>query len=249
MLQRDNGDRSARKHARLKYTIDDKGLDWFHQELEHRLGYRLAAARDFAFTHTGDQYGWQKTPDGLWHLGLFIQNGRVADRGPTRLLSGLRAIAEIHAGEFRFTANQNLIICNVQDSDRKRIDQLVRAHGLDDFNKSSPLRLNSMACVGFPTCGLSMAESERYLPDLVTKIESLLADHGLSGQAITIRMTGCPNGCARPYLAEIGLVGKGPGLYNLHLGAAFNGDRLNRMFREGVQEGESTNACRNITPS
>jgi len=153
-------------------------------------------------------------------------------------LSGLRAIAEVHDGEFRFTANQNLIICNVQDPDRERIDQLVRAHGLDGFNKSSPLRLNSMACVGFPTCGLSLAESERYLPDLVTKIESLLADHDLSEQAITIRMTGCPNGCARPYLAEIGLIGKGPGLYNLHLGAAYNGDRLNRMFRESVQESE-----------
>lgn len=238
MLQRDHGDRSERKHARLKYTIDDHGLEWFHQELEQRLGYRLEAAKDFAFTHTGDRYGWQKTADGYWHLGLFIQNGRVADRGPTRLLSGLRAIAEVHDGEFRFTANQNLIICNVQDPDRERIDQLVRAHGLDGFNKSSPLRLNSMACVGFPTCGLSLAESERHLPDLVTKIESLLADHDLSEQAITIRMTGCPNGCARPYLAEIGLIGKGPGLYNLHLGAAFNGDRLNRMFRESVQESE-----------
>ncbi len=238
MLQRDNGDRSERKHARLKYTIDDNGLDWFHRELEQRLGYRLEAAKGFSFTHTGDKFGWQKTPDGYWHLVLFIQNGRVADRGLTRLLSGLRAIAGVHDGEFRLTANQNLIICNVADPDRERIDQLVRAHGLDSFNKSTPLRLNSMACVGFPTCGLSMAESERYLPDLVTKIESLLADHGLSGQAITIRMTGCPNGCARPYLAEIGLIGKGPGLYNLHLGAAFNGDRLNQKFRESVQESE-----------
>ena len=237
-IQRDNGDRSERKHARLKYTIDDRGLDWLHGEIEHRLGYRLAPDRPIDFTHTGDLYGWQQTTDDLWHLVLFLENGRVADKGGSRQMSGLRAIAEVLKGEFRLTPNQNVIISNVEASDRAMIDRLVQEHGLDNYRHSSPLRLNSMACVGFPTCGLSMAESERYLPDLVDLIEALLVKHGLEEQAITIRMTGCPNGCARPYLAEIGLVGKGPGLYNLHLGAAFNGTRLNRKVRESVHEAE-----------
>ncbi|MEE8339753.1 MAG: NADPH-dependent assimilatory sulfite reductase hemoprotein subunit [Xanthomonadales bacterium] len=238
-IQRDNGDRSERKHARLKYTIDDHGLDWLHDQIEHRLGYRLAQERPYNFTHNGDRYGWQQTADGRWHLGLFIENGRIADSsGKPQALSGLRAIAEVHKGEFRLTPNQNVIISNVSASERAKIDRLVQAHGLDNYQHSSPLRLHSMACVGFPTCGLSMAESERYLPDLLGLIEALLAKHNLEEQAITIRMTGCPNGCARPYLAEIGLVGKGPGLYNLHLGAAFNGTRLNRQVRESMNETE-----------
>ncbi|MCH8056996.1 MAG: NADPH-dependent assimilatory sulfite reductase hemoprotein subunit [Proteobacteria bacterium] len=237
-IQRDNGDRSERKHARLKYTIDDRGLEWLHDEIERRIGYRLAQDRPFEFTHTGDLYGWQQTADDRWHLCLFLENGRVADKGGSRQMSGLRAIAKVLKGEFRLTPNQNVIISNVNASDRALIDRLVQEHGLDNYRHASPLRLNSMACVGFPTCGLSMAESERYLPDLVDLIEALLVKHDLEEQAITIRMTGCPNGCARPYLAEIGLVGKGPGLYNLHLGAAFNGTRLNQKVRESVHEAE-----------
>jgi sulfite reductase (NADPH) hemoprotein beta-component len=236
IIQRDAGDRTERKHARLKYTIEDRGLDWLRAEFEKRAGFALAPAREFDFTHNGDQLGWQQTSDGLWHLGLFIQNGRVADREGATQLTGLREIAWILKGEFRLTPNQNVILSGVRDSERAAIDQLVRAHGLDSWNHITPLRLHSMACVGFPTCGLSMAESERYLPDLIDRIEAQMARHGLADQAITIRMTGCPNGCARPYLAEIGLVGKGPGLYNLHLGAAFNGTRLNRLYRESVQE-------------
>jgi sulfite reductase (NADPH) hemoprotein beta-component len=235
-IQRDHGDRSERKHARLKYTIEDRGLHWLHDELEKKTGYRLAAARPFEFTHNGDRYGWQQTDDGLWHLGLFIENGRIEDRGGKRHLEGLRAIAQVHDGEFRLTPNQNVVISGVREAARAEIDRLVKDHGLDNYQVSSPLRLHSMACVGLPTCGLSMAESERYLPDLVERIDDLLRKHDLQQQAISIRMTGCPNGCARPYLAEIGLVGKGPGLYNLHLGAAFNGSRLNQKVRESVNE-------------
>ncbi len=237
-IQRDFGDRTERKHARFKYTVADRGLDWLHDEFERRVGYRLQAAKAFSFTHTGDQYGWQRTDDGLWNLGLFIENGRVQDKGIRHQLTGLRKIAQMHKGEFRLTPNQNLVIAGVNESDRVAIDQLVRAHGLDTYNIASPLRLNSLACVGFPTCGLAMAESERYLPELVGKIDALLARHSLSDQGITIRMTGCPNGCARPYLAEIGLVGKGPGTYNLHLGAAWDGSRLNQMDRENIDEAE-----------
>jgi len=235
-IQRDYGDRTERKHARLKYTIDDRGLGWLHEELSGRAGFELEAAQLFEFTHNGDRLGWQQTGDGKWHLGLFIENGRVADRDSARQLTGMREIATILNGEIRLTPNQNVIISGVAGDDRAAIDQLAREHGLDSWNRLSPLRLHSMACVGFPTCGLSMAESERYLPELVGRIEALLENHGLSDQPITVRMTGCPNGCARPYLAEIGLVGKGPGLYNLHLGAAFNGSRLNTLYRESVHE-------------
>ncbi|MDT8319961.1 MAG: NADPH-dependent assimilatory sulfite reductase hemoprotein subunit [Xanthomonadales bacterium] len=237
-LQRDYGDRTNRKHARLKYTIDDRGLDWFRAEFERRLGDSLAAARPWEFSDNGDRYGWQEGDDGLWHLGLFIENGRIADHPGAEHLSGLREIAKRLEGEIRLTPNQNLVLANVPPAQRADIDALVRAHGLDGFRQASPLRLHAMACVGLPTCGLAMAESERYLPELVGRIEASMAGHGLGREAITIRMTGCPNGCARPYLAEIGLVGKGPGLYDLFLGAAFDGARLNRKYRESVREND-----------
>jgi sulfite reductase (NADPH) hemoprotein beta-component len=237
-IQRDAGDRTDRKHARLKYTLDDRGEAWLHGQLVQHLGYDLGQPRPYHFTHTGDQLGWQQTDDGQWHLGLFIENGRVKDVGSSRQLSGLRAIAQLLKGEFRLTPNQNVVVAKVAQDDRAAIDEIVRSHGLDSWNRLSPIRQNALACVGFPTCGLAMAESERYLPELVGRIEALLEKHSLLDQPITIRMTGCPNGCARPYLSEIGLVGKGPGLYNLHLGAAFNGTRLNSLFRESVQEAD-----------
>ena len=237
-LQRDHGDRTERKHARLKYTIDDNGLDWFRSALHQRLDEPLQAARPFEFTTTGDRGGWRKTPDGFWHLGLFIENGRIRDHGKQRHLSGLRAIARATSGAFRLTPNQNVIVAQLPEAERPEIERLVREYGLDDYETASPLRLHSMACVGMPSCALAMAESERYLPGLVGRIESLLERHGMGRRAVTLRMTGCPNGCARPYLAEIGLVGKGPGIYNLHLGAAHDGTRLNRMFRESAGEAE-----------
>ena len=237
-IQRDYGDRSNRKHARFKYTVEDRGLEWLREELEQRLGYALEPARPFVFTSNGDRYGWQRSDDGQWHLLLFIQNGRIADTAAATHLTGLREIARIHSGEFRLTPNQNIVIANVEESQKAIIDELVARHGLDAHKKLSLLRLHSMACVAFPTCSLAMAEAERYLPDLLGRIEALLEQHELQDQPITIRMTGCPNGCARPYLAEIGLVGKAPGRYNLHLGAAFNGTRLNHLVRENVDEAD-----------
>lgn len=237
-LQRDYGDRTNRQHARLKYTIDDRGLDWFREEFQRRLGHSLAAAKPWEFSDNGDRYGWQQGDDGLWHLGLFIENGRIKDQPGAEHLSGLREIAKILEGELRLTPNQNLVLANVPSTQRADIDALVRAHGLDGFRQATPLRLHGMACVALPTCGLAMAESERYLPELIGRIETLMAGHGLAREAITIRMTGCPNGCARPYLAEIGLVGKGPGLYDFFLGAAFDGARLNRKYRESVREND-----------
>jgi sulfite reductase (NADPH) hemoprotein beta-component len=185
------------------------------------------------FTSTGDRYGWTDGPNGKGHLTLFIENGRLRDvPGGAQMLTGLRRIAEIHDGDFRLTPNQNVIIANVPKKNRKAFDALVAEHGLTDH--ASALRRNSMACVALPTCGLALAESERYLPDLITALEERLAAHGLSQDEIVMRMTGCPNGCARPYLAEIGLVGKGPGRYNLYLGAAFDGSRLSKLYAEDL---------------
>jgi sulfite reductase (NADPH) hemoprotein beta-component len=244
-VQRDWGDRVDRKHARLKYTIEDRGLDAFRAEVEQRSGVKLAAARAFTFTSTGDRYGWTESNPSdeideinsrRAHLTLFIENGRVKDvPGGPQWLTGLRRIAEVHDGDFRLTANQNLIIANVPQEKRKAIEALVAEHELSIG--ASALRRNAMSCVALPTCGLALAESERYLPDLVTVLEQRLAAHGLAEDDIVIRMTGCPNGCSRPYIAEIGLVGRGPGRYNLYLGAAFDGSRLSKLYAENLDHG------------
>jgi sulfite reductase (NADPH) hemoprotein beta-component len=232
-VQRDWGDRSDRKHARLKYTIDDRGLDTFRAEVERRAGVTLAAAKPFTFTSTGDRYGWIESEDGLHHLTLYVENGRVRDLPGTALLTGMRKIAERHDGGIHLTPNQNAIIANVAAKDRDAIERLATEHGL--MPAAGGLRRNAMACVALPTCGLALAESERYLPDLVTALEARLAAHDLAAEDIVIRMTGCPNGCARPYLAEIGIVGKGPGRYNLYLGAAFDGSRMNKLYAEDLE--------------
>jgi sulfite reductase (NADPH) hemoprotein beta-component len=236
LVQRDYGDRSNRKHARLKYTIEDRGIDWFRGEVERRLGYALEAPRPFAFAHTGDRYGWVQDHAGDWHYTLFVQNGRVLDRPDRPMRAGLAAIARVHRGDFRLTANQNLMIACVPPRQKRAIERLLAQYRLD--NDHSGLRLNSLACVALPTCGLALAESERYLPDLVTALEEVTDRAGLRDDDIVIRMTGCPNGCARPYLAEIGLVGRTPGKYNLYLGAAFDGSRLNKLYRQDIGHGE-----------
>jgi sulfite reductase (NADPH) hemoprotein beta-component len=235
-VQRDYGDRTNRKHARLKYTIEDRGLAWFISELETRLGFSMQPARPFRFDHNGDLFGWKQGHDGRWHLTLRLESGRVADAANARLLTGLREIARIHKGDFRLTPNQNLIIAGVAPEARAEIDALVATHGLDGFRRASPLRLNALACVALPSCGLAMAEAERYLPQIVGRLEERLTAHGLQDEKILLRITGCPNGCARPYLAEIALVGKALGRYNLYLGGDVRGQRLNRLYRENIDE-------------
>jgi len=233
-VQRDWGDRTSRKHARLKYTIEDRGLDAFRAEVEKRAGVTLGAPKPFTFDSTGDRYGWTDGDDGKSHLTLYIPNGRIEDRADgAAMLTGLREIAGIHAGDMRLTANQNVIVANVSQETRAAIDSLVARYRL--VQPISGLRRNSMACVALPTCGLALAESERYLPDLITALDKRLSAYGLSDDDIVIRMTGCPNGCARPYLAEIGLVGKGPGRYNLYLGAAFDASRMSKLYAEDLQ--------------
>ena len=236
-VQRDWGDRTNRAHARVKYTVEDRGLDAWRAEVGRRIGTALGEPRPFKFTHTGDRYGWTEGENGKHHLTLFIENGRIKDwDGGAQLMTGLRKIAEVHDGEFRMTSNQNVIIANISKKNRKKIEALVKEHGLTDT--AGAIRRNAMACVALPTCGLALAESERYLPTLVTAMEDLAAKHGLSEEEIVVRMTGCPNGCARPYLAEIGFVGTGPGKYNLYLGAAFNGERLSKLYLKDVGHDE-----------
>jgi sulfite reductase (NADPH) hemoprotein beta-component len=232
-VQRDWGNRESRKHARLKYTIEARGLDVFRLEVERRLGYPLEAPRSFAFQSTGDVLGWTKSAGGRWHLGLFVENGRIRDRPGHALRTAMRQVASVHKGELICTANQNVIIANVTAAGKRKIDAILAAHGVA-LATTSGLRRNSMACVALPTCPLALAESERLLPALITDLEVVLDRAGLRDDDIVIRMTGCPNGCARPYLAEIGLVGRGPGLYNLYLGAAFDGSRLNKLVAQDV---------------
>ncbi|GEP11422.1 NADPH-dependent assimilatory sulfite reductase hemoprotein subunit [Methylobacterium gnaphalii] len=233
-VQRDWGNRKSRKNARLKYTIERYGLDAFRAEVEKRTGKKLGAPKPFTFDSNGDRYGWTEGDDGRHHLTLYVPSGRIKDveNGP-QFLSGLRRIAEVHEGDFRLTANQNVIIANVPAGKRAEIEALVDEYKLT--KGAGALRRNSMACVALPTCGLALAESERYLPDLISELEESLASHGLQDDEITIRSTGCPNGCARPYIAEIGLVGRGPERYHLYLGAAFDGSRLSKLYKEDVE--------------
>ena len=237
-VQRDHGDRLERKHARLKYTIDRMGLSAFKAELERRIGFALQPSRAYHFDHNGDRYGWTEGDDGRWHLTLQIESGRLADLPEQPHLSGLRAIAEEHQSDFRLTCNQNLIIANVPSAQRTRIDALVSEYKLDGYRQLSGIRRHAVACVALPTCGLAMAESERYLPQLLPKLEALLDRHGLRDEPIVLRLSGCPNGCSRPYLGEIALIGRAIGRYDLRLGADFAGQRLNRVLRENIDEAD-----------
>ena len=240
--QRDWGNRIVRKRARLKYTIDDRGLDAFKAEVERRAGFALEPSRGYAFEHNGDRFGWRQQADGCWSLGLRLLAGRIQDDAAGSRLSGLREIALLlladigGAPEFRLTPNQNLLIAGIHGTQVAAIDGLIQRHGLDGFRRDLPTRRLALACVALPTCGLAMAEAERYLPQFLDRFEELLAKHGLQGEPIHLRISGCPNGCSRPYLGEIALVGKAPGRYNLMLGADHRGQRLNRLYRENIDE-------------
>lgn len=229
VTQRDYGDRTNRKHARLKYTIEDRGVAWFKAEVEKRSGVTFGPARPFEFTTIEDPHGWHACADGTWFFGLHILSGRIKDVPGSPLKTALREIAEVHTGDFRLTPSQNLSISGVTADQKPVIEALLAKHGISSELPKSGLRLNALSCVALPTCGLALAESERILPDTLAKLEAVLESAGLRDDAISIRITGCPNGCARPYLAEIGLVGKAPNKYALYLGARYNGTRLNRL--------------------
>lgn len=237
-IQRDYGNRSVRKNARFKYTIDRHGLDWFTEELQDRLGWELAPAREFAFESSGDRYGWAKNYDGTWNVTLFVRSGRIADTEEEQLMTGLREIAKVLKGDFRLTANQNVMIGNIPAKQKAAINKLLKKYNISIGEELSGLRRNALSCVALPTCGLAMAEAERYLPTLLDKLEPILEKNGLRDSEINVRMTGCPNGCARPALGEISFIGKSPGKYNMYLGAGFAGERLNKMYKENIGEEE-----------
>jgi sulfite reductase (NADPH) hemoprotein beta-component len=238
VFQRDHGNRSDRKNARLKYTIDRFGLDYFKSELERTHGITLEKPKDYHFETLGDKYGWIKSADGLWHYTVFVEGGKLTDRNGYLAKTALREVAKIHTGSFILTGNQNVVIALVTEKQKAKIEAILKKHRIVDGKSLSQLRQNSIACAALPLCGLAFAEAERYLPSLVTKIETVLEANGLLNEPITIRMTGCPNGCGRPFLAEIGLVGRAPGRYNLYLGASFVGDRLNKLYKEMLSEEE-----------
>ena len=240
MVQRDYGDRTDRKHSRLKYTIQDYGVDWFLKQVNTYLGYDLESARPYHFADNGDRYGWVEDEAGNFHFTLFVSGGRVLDTPTYPMRAGLREIAKIHDGDFRLTANQNLMIANVSAKKRAEVEALLEKYGMHRAHEQSALRLASIACVALPTCGLALAEAERYLPELITKLEEKLEEYGLRHDAITIRMTGCPNGCGRPFISEIGFVGRGPDRYNVYLGGGHAGQRLSKLYRQDVAEGEIT---------
>lgn len=244
--QRDYGDRTNRRHSRLKYTIEDRGIEWFKGEVESRSGITLAPERPYQFTTIEDPHGWQECADGTWFYGLHVLSGRVKDVDGWPMKTALREIAEIHTGDFRLTTSQNITISGVKPEKKAEIDAILAKHGLTGENNRSRMRLNALSCVALPTCGLALAESERVLPALLEKFETILEEAGLRDDAISLRITGCPNGCARPYLAEIGLSGRAPGKYALYLGASYEGTRLNRLVSPSITLDDAVELLRPI---
>jgi len=236
IFQRDHGNRSERKNARLKYTIDRLGLEFFRTEIDRIKGIRLEPVKPYEFITLGDKFGWSKGDNELWHFGVFVEGGKLADRNGYQAKTALHEIALVHEGTFILTGNQNVVIAQVTEKQKPLIDALLKKYKVVKAESQSALRQNSIACAALPFCGLAFAEAERYLPFLITKIDKILELEGIQHIPISIRMTGCPNGCGRPFLSEIGLVGKAPGKYNLYLGAGFTGDRLNKLYKEMLSE-------------
>ena len=236
-VQRDFGNRSDRKLARLKYTLDKMGVDQYRKEVEKRTGFDLEPARPFVFTSRVDRYGWEQSVSGKWYYTLFIENGRVLDDEKLALKTALLEIAQTGKCNFLFTSNQNMIISDIAEKDKSAINEILKRFKIIEHTEAaSVIRKNAMACVALPTCPLALAEAQRYMPSLISKIEPLLEKHQLQNESIIMRMTGCPNGCARPYATEIGLVGTAPGRYNLHIGGDNVGQRLNQLFKESLDE-------------
>ena len=246
-IHRDFGDRTDRKHARLKYVVAERGVKFMQDEVNARAGITLAPAKPYKFTTTADLLGWRKAVDGSHFLGLFVSMGRVKDTESVKMKTALRQVADKFPNvEFRLTANQNLILANVSDADKTGISAILAAHGVKTENQAGVLHAASMACPSLPTCGLGLAESERYLPGLIDRLQKVCDDLGLGSEEIIIRSTGCPNGCARPYMAEIAFVGKAPGRYQVWLGGDSTGTRLNRVWKDVIKDPDIENELRPV---
>jgi sulfite reductase (NADPH) hemoprotein beta-component len=243
-VHRDFGDRTNRKHARLKYVLEEKGVEWFRNEVEQRMGFKFQPARQYQFTKQGDTFNWQQQLDGNYYLGLYVESGRIKDTEQFQLKTALRKIVEQFHTEIRLTPSQNLLLVNVKPAEREAINKILAAHGIPVENQATVIRRASMACPALPTCGLALAESERFLPDLLTRIEQLLDEVGLKDEELIVRMTGCPNGCARSSMAELGFIGKAPGKYQIYVGGNEPSTRLNRLYKETVKTEEIVNELR-----
>ncbi len=238
-VQRDFGNRSDRKQARLKYTVDRLGVDVFKQELEKRIGFALEPERPYEFTQRKDEFGWHQSADGLWHYTVFVECGRITDDAGHAVKTALYEVAKTGRVHFRFTCNQNIIVADVQETDKAAVHAILEQFNVVQFTEnSSAVRLSSLACVAFNTCPLALAEAQRYIPTLITKIEPVLEKYDLLQDDIVLRMTGCPNGCGRSTAAEIGFVGTAYGQYNLHIGGDRYGLRLNTKYKENLEEGQ-----------
>ncbi|MDA7524769.1 NADPH-dependent assimilatory sulfite reductase hemoprotein subunit [Verrucomicrobia bacterium] len=237
-IHRDFGDRTDRKHARLKYVLEEKGVEWFRNELEKRIGFKLEDAKPFEFTRQGDRFGWHKQADGNHFLGLFVEAGRIKDTDSIQLKTAIRKVVDSYNTEIRLTPTQNILIVNVTPESVEGINKILADHGVQTTHEKSPVRSATMACPALPTCGLALAESERYLPGLIDRVEGLLGNAGIPQEEIIIRMTGCPNGCARPYMAELAFVGRAPKKYNVYVGGNESGTRLNRLYKVSVKDDE-----------
>jgi len=237
-VQRDFGNREDRKLARLKYVVASWGVPAFKAKVEEYFGGPLADPSADDVHGFNDHMGWEQQGDSRWFYGLNVENGRIKDTGEMRLKSAIREVCRTLDPSIRLTSHQSLIFGDVNDADRGRLEEILRSHGVKLSEEISTVRRFSMACVAWPTCGLSITESERALPGMIDQIEVELARLGLDREKFTIRMTGCPNGCARPYNCDIGLVGKARGKYTVLLGGRLLGDRLNFIYKDMVPEEE-----------
>lgn len=233
-IQRDYGDRQNRKHARMKYVVEEFGIEWFRAEAEQRLGYTLSAPSPVPFDEVDDHLGWHRQEDGRWLLGVFVENGRIKDTETRQLKTGLRHAIEHFRPNIRLTGQQNILLTDVEESQRAPLEALLQEYGIATDPESIGTRRFSMACPALPTCGLAVAESERVLPTLMDQIEAELRDLGLADERLSVRMTGCPNGCARPFMGDIGLVGRSKDLYNLYLGGDWGNTRMNTLYASTV---------------
>jgi sulfite reductase (ferredoxin) len=243
-VQRDFGNRADRKVARLKYTIHTMGLENFRAKVEEYFGKPLAPCHPADVHGFDDHIGWFEQGDGKFFYGLNVENGRVHDTGDFRLKTALRRILRDIQPGVRITSHQSLLFTDLAVTDRARIAEILHAHGVKTSEEISTLRRWSMACVALPTCGLAVAESERVLPGLIDALEPEVAKLGLAHDAFTLRMTGCPNACARPYNADIGIVGRTLGKYTIFLGGRLLGDRLNEQYKDVVP---FEDMCRELT--
>lgn len=231
-IQRDFGDRKDRHRARFKYTLDRLGTPWFIRELESRRGQPLAPRRPVSFRQNGDRLGWHQGDNGLWNATLYIESGRIEGA----LKSQLQAFFELYGGQVRLTTNQNLQLTDIGAHELEQVRWRLADLGLDHRLQPDLQHAHTLSCVALPTCGLAMAEAERYAPRFLQLFNRLKAQHGIAEMPMTLRLSGCPNGCARPYLAEIALTGRAPGLYNLYLGGSFQGDRMAVLHASNLDE-------------